>query len=83
MNRLDELAGWAAANEEQLRAFGDLLDELVADRVPVAIEVAERIRREKRAAWAEGYAAWPQLANPYEAGRAGVGQFRVGGSDGS
>lgn len=55
MNRLDELAGWAAANEEQLRAFVVQLDELVADQVPAAVGVAERLRVAKAAAWDAGW----------------------------
>lgn len=55
MNRLDELAGWAAANEDQLRAFIGHLDELVADRVPVAIELAERMRAAASRGWEVGF----------------------------
>ena len=78
MNRLDELAGWAAANEDVLREFVGLLDELVADRVPAAVELAERIRVEKAAAWVEGFehgAPGGTGPNPYEA--------EAGGQDGS
>lgn len=69
MNALDELAGWAAANEDQLRAFLVQLDELVADQVPAAVRAAEMVRREKSSAWREGFSAalGGQMANPYKA----------------
>lgn len=55
MSPLDALAGWAAANEDQLRAFVDQLDELVADGVPAAIEVAERMRKLSSVGWQIGF----------------------------